>query len=60
MKLTREQVNQLDLLFEQNSAIADVNLVEESNSGIGINLYAEYTGPTGLTIRKDITDYAMW
>lgn len=60
MILNRKQIQRLDLLFEQNSALAQVNLVEESKSGIGVNLYAEYISPDDSVTRIDITNYDLW
>lgn len=53
-------MRQLKKIFRDNEKIEEVLLIEESKSGIGSNLYADYTTTEGEPVRIDISDYASW
>ena len=58
--LNRNQMKQLKRIFRDNKEVEEVMLIEESKSGIGPNLYADYVNPDGERVRVDISDYASW
>ena len=58
--LNRNQMKQLRKIFKDNKDVEEVVLREESKTGIGPNLYADFVTGTGQHIREDISDYASW
>lgn len=58
--LNRNQMKQLRKIFKDNKVVEEVTLREESTTGIGPNLYADYVTSEGEHNRVDITDYASW
>ena len=58
--LNRNQIKQLRQIVKDNKDVGEVYLVEEGNSGIGRNIYADYVKSSGEKIRVDLTDYASW
>jgi hypothetical protein len=53
-------MKQLRKIFKDNPDIEEVALRQESKSGIGPNLYADFVKPGGEHHRVDISDYASW
>ena len=58
--LNRNQMRQLRKIFKDNPDVEEVVLREESTTGIGPNLYADFVKPDGDRHRVDISDYASW
>jgi hypothetical protein len=58
--LNRNQMKQLRKIFKDNPDVAEVVLREESKTGIGPNLYADFVKQGGGHHRVDISDYASW
>ena len=58
--LNRNQMKQLRKIFKDTPDVAEVVLREESKTGIGPNLYADFVKPGGEHHRVDISDYASW
>lgn len=58
--LNRNQMKQLRKIFKDNPDVAEVVLREESKTGIGPNLYADFVKHDGEHHRVDISDYASW
>ena len=58
MTLTKTQVKQLTSIFRKNE-VERVEIIEESKTGIGVNMYAIYV-TDGEHHRFDITDYENW
>ena len=60
IQLNRNQMKQLRKIFKDNKDVEEVVLREESTTGIGPNLYADYVKPDNQPVRVDISDYASW
>lgn len=58
--LNRNQMKQLRKIFKDNPDVEEVVLREESKTGIGPNLYADFVKPNGERHRVDISDYDSW
>lgn len=61
MILTKTQVKQLTSVFRKNAVMDNqLEIIEESKTGIGVNMYAIYVTDNGEHHRFDITDYDSW